>query len=325
MKPTTGYFDGNKLDVLNAPLLQGHFLAGSEDEMQQSSVSTTFQTTLACSFCDFNTLNQSEFKEHLAVHKEMIPEKCPFCDYSNIYKVCMEKHLLQHSDNKKLFSCIYCDFKTARKRRINDHMNAKHKNENSERPKKTYNCEQCSYVAKHISNFSKHLLVHSDEKKFPCSYCKYRASTKSRIKAHIMAKHSQLRPFACDLCDYRSAQRGNLKIHIRTAHTEEPPALVCQYCSYKTHKKPHLDAHILTHTKEKNYFCPHCDYKASRKFCLTRHLLTHSNEKRLRCNHCNYTALRKIALNKHMQKHIIKPPLDAETLQTSADRVNHYN
>eukprot|EP00485_Elphidium_margaritaceum_P001767 CAMPEP_0202694668 /NCGR_PEP_ID=MMETSP1385-20130828/8474_1 /ASSEMBLY_ACC=CAM_ASM_000861 /TAXON_ID=933848 /ORGANISM="Elphidium margaritaceum" /LENGTH=230 /DNA_ID=CAMNT_0049350557 /DNA_START=24 /DNA_END=716 /DNA_ORIENTATION=+ len=45
----------------------------------------------------------------------------------------------------------------------------------------------------------------------------------------------------------------------------------CQYCSYKTSKKLHMQTHEMRHRGEKPWKCSHCQYEAVTKHEVTKH------------------------------------------------------
>ena len=50
-------------------------------------------------------------------------------------------------------------------------------------------CDKCSYVAKTASNLKRHMMIHSNIKKFVCPFCEDTFRQKIHLKRHIRYKH----------------------------------------------------------------------------------------------------------------------------------------
>ncbi|XP_071523786.1 uncharacterized protein [Panulirus ornatus] len=109
------------------------------------------------------------------------------------------------------------------------------------------------------------------------------------------------KPFACQFCTYSTYRRDHLNTHLRT-HTGEKP-YQCPHCPYAATISNNLKKHIRTHTGEKPYLCPHCPYAASRNSSLQRHLLTHVAEKTYSCPHCFYVTFQESVYQVHLKTH----------------------
>nr|XP_027228097.1 zinc finger protein 208-like [Penaeus vannamei] len=77
---------------------------------------------------------------------------------------------------------------------------------------KTYHCPLCPYRTHIVTNFKKHMRIHTGEKPFSCPYCPFRTKQKETVKAHIR-RHTGEKPFSCPHCPYLSSQKGNLQRH----------------------------------------------------------------------------------------------------------------
>lgn len=109
-------------------------------------------------------------------------------------------------------------------------------------PNYPYVCCICSNVTNQVWLFKRHLLVHTKEKKFSCSYCKYRSCYLNDLEKHIRI-HTGEKPYKCDLCSFSSAQSSSLSKHMKMHAKLGPQSLIrCEFC---TSKKPFFT--------EKNY------------------------------------------------------------------------
>ncbi|XP_066970958.1 longitudinals lacking protein, isoforms H/M/V-like isoform X47 [Macrobrachium rosenbergii] len=92
----------------------------------------------------------------------------------------------------------------------------------------------------------------------------------------------------------------NLDYGTRRREKTHKKSLQCQYCSYSTHHKGHLNQHIRTHTGERPFSCPHCPYAASLSSNLKTHMLTH-NTQSLACPQCVATFGNTYQLMRHIE------------------------
>ncbi|XP_059174449.1 transcription factor E4F1-like isoform X2 [Physella acuta] len=87
------------------------------------------------------------------------------------------------------------------------------KNETTERP---FSCEVCGQSFKELTVLKVHALVHSDERKFVCSFenCPYAFKTKGGLVRHTR-RHTGERPFACERCGRSFTESGALTRHLK--------------------------------------------------------------------------------------------------------------
>ena len=84
----------------------------------------------------------------------------------------------------KKFKYNICDFKTAQKRNLKNHI-------------------EC---------------IHEGKKQFKSHICDFKAAQKLQLKNHIQSVHERKKPYKCNICDLESVQKESLKIHIESVH-----------------------------------------------------------------------------------------------------------
>ncbi|KAJ3327502.1 hypothetical protein HDU76_011683 [Blyttiomyces sp. JEL0837] len=75
--------------------------------------------------------------------------------------------------------------------------------------------------------------------------------------------------------------------------------LKCDLCDRRFARIYNLQAHIKTHSDERNFKCTECDQSFTRKHDLQRHQKRHSNAKPYVCNICGRSFARRDALKRH--------------------------
>ncbi|KAF8767285.1 Zinc finger protein 774 like protein [Argiope bruennichi] len=184
---------------------------------------------------------------------------------------------------------------------------------------KLHCCPHCEYRAIRLSDVKRHLLTHTGEQPFECSYCDgeyYFSSCKDISKRH-----------QCSFCDYSSNNLSDVKKHILT-HTGERPH-ICSVCSKSFSRKDVLKIHMRIHTGEfpfccptcdsgnncssmntapKRHYCSFCDYSSSLLANVKRHIRTHTGERPFLCSFCGKGFIQKGGLVAHMCSHTGERP-----------------
>ena len=75
-------------------------------------------------------------------------------------------------------------------------------------------CDQCAYVANHVSHLKEHIRNLHEGVRYPCELCEYTATRLPMLKHHIKSKHEGIR-HRCDHCDYSATLISNLNHHIK--------------------------------------------------------------------------------------------------------------
>ena len=97
------------------------------------------------------------------------------------------------------------------------------------------------------------MLVHSGEKPFRCTECKYACTRVNNLREHMFI-HSGEKPFRCEQCNYSSAQAKSRKERMLTHSGEKP--FSCIECT-NSFTKAHERAHVHVTRKDWNITCYH--------------------------------------------------------------------
>lgn len=82
--------------------------------------------------------------------------------------------------------------------------------------------------------------------------------------------------------------------------------LKCQFCSFVTEFKHHLEYHLRNHKGLKPFKCTKCNYSCVNKSMLNSHMKSHTNIYQFRCASCKYATKYSHSLKLHLinKKHV---------------------
>ena len=145
----------------------------------------------------------------------------------------------------------------------------------------------------------KYLFLQYDKlgsKSFTCSTCGKQFHTNWQFGRHILI-HTGQKPYSCSYCDYASTQKGNLNTHIVKYHNKTvfnkfwsikylflqyyklgSKSFACSTCGKQFQTKKDIGRHILIHTGQKPFSCSYCDYASTQKGNLNTHIFRYHNE-----------------------------------------------
>lgn len=185
---------------------------------------------------------------------------------------------------EKTLLCSYCDFKTAHKFSLTQHINLKHLN-----LRKTWKCSHCentefsSRISLNLHLFDYHNLSH-----IRCPDCDQAFLSDDQLTAHkdslkCNARVATDKDFEetsagvkCNLCQRSYRSKKEWTTHYFNHHKFDKVCNICNvqlstYASLKNHKK-------TIHEKIKAFKCTECPKEFSAKHTLQFHLNTHSGK-----------------------------------------------
>lgn len=167
-----------------------------------------------------------------------------------------------------------------------------------------FSCNQCEYKTNDRRYFTKHQQIH-DSVKHECSICQLQLNSEAALRGHKKRLHSNIvKKYVCDLCGIAFITPIELKNHSKIHKNNEDIEEKCEYCDYKTWRKPAMTHHKLTHFPEKRdlkFQCQSCDYKSWSRKKLTRHMNVHLSLELVKCHLCTRSYKYKDQLRKHQQ------------------------
>ena len=192
-----------------------------------------------------------------------------------------DKQFYPYPQNKMVWQCQYCDYKTVIKSSLSKHMRY---------------CLQSTIVSKSFFVSKTFLIEHTQTK-----VCLSKVYGFSHPVIIIPG------PYLCKECGRRFTVHCNLKQHIQSMHIKDKP-YKCIHCGLGFIRKDKLREHQRIHTGEKPYQCTHCKQKFARKQSLNKHIKMHIGWK---CRFCSKIFESESQLKSH--KTLMHKGVDAET------------
>lgn len=177
-------------------------------------------------------------------------------------------------------------------------------------------CKICSKRFRRYSNLIQHrnrhhLKIRPKEKDFICS-CGEVFHSEAKIAWH-RETHDK-KPKCCPYCRERFMHKNSLSRHVRLSHPDKfgifkENAVECMICN-KKYLKSSLKAHMVLHTKKREFECSICNKSFTSKWNLKQHKWIHASRssKPFKCNLCTKAFIRESEYVSHMNTHkAIKP------------------
>ena len=297
------------------------------------------EVSYSCGGCDFKFFDRDGLKEHIEnMHLNedvrMIGIGCKSCEDGELHQNCdfdkkttLDQKLGDFKDPPQL-SCDACDYKSSKRRKMQDHILAVHLRT------VRYSCNLCNYKSFYFDNVKKHQKTHRNEnaKWLPikCNQCQTQVvHNKSELCLSESTRSVIIPEYACTNCDYKTFKKRYLKahncenttakyflmlkqkkLHIANNCPPQEDVLNCNHCEYETKIRHNLKRHRkLAHQENEKtvHSCPKCDYKSSKKIYMEKHIkLNHSEsciskEDIIHCRHCENETKTALSMKSHNQ------------------------
>ncbi|KAM9280540.1 zinc finger and BTB domain-containing protein 41 isoform 2-T3 [Cariama cristata] len=251
-----------------------------------------------------------KYESHTRVHTGEKPFECDICHQRYSTKSNLTVHRKKHSSDtdfhKKEHKCPYCNKLHASKKTLAKHVKRFHPENVQEflSIKKTksegWKCDICKKSFTRRPHLEEHMILHSQDKPFKCTYCE--EHFKSRFARLKHQEKFHLGPFPCDICGRQFNDTGNLKRHIECTHGGKRK-WTCFICGKSVRERTTLKEHLRIHSGEKPHLCSICGQSFRHGSSYRLHLRVHHDDKRYECEECGKTFIRHDHLTKHKKIH----------------------
>ncbi|KAJ6639180.1 Zinc finger protein [Pseudolycoriella hygida] len=288
----------------NYNILRGRLSSDIKTEPNASEKSASDENCYQCMVCKEQFFTIKAYDAHMSVH----PAECYTCGKFFNHWLNLSIHLKRHL-NIRDYWCTYCNKKFVVRQNLLDHMNT----HSGEAP---LQCKICSKRFRRHSNLIQHrnrhhLKIRPKEKDFICS-CGEVFHSEAKIAWH-RETHDK-KPKCCPYCRERFMHRNSLSRHVRLSHPDKfglfkENAVECMICN-KKYLKSSLKAHMVLHTKKREFECSICNKSFTSKWNLKQHKWIHASRssKPFKCNLCTKAFIRESEYVSHMNTHkAIKP------------------
>ncbi|XP_066536634.1 zinc finger and BTB domain-containing protein 41 [Hoplias malabaricus] len=273
-------------------------------------IQSSGKKTLQCPKCNKMFDRIGKYESHTRVHTGEKPFQCEVClqrysTKSNL-TVHRKKHCSTASVQKKEHKCPFCSKLHASKKTLSKHVKRFHPDRVEEflslrkRKSEGWKCEICHKSFTRRPHLEEHMILHSQDRPFKCSYCDdYFKSRFARLK-HQEKYH--LGPFPCEICGRQFNDTGNRKRHIECTHGGKRK-WTCYLCGKSVRERTTLREHLRIHSGEKPHLCSICGQSFRHGSSYRLHLRVHHDDKRYECEECGKTFIRHDHLKKHRKIH----------------------
>ncbi|XP_030063673.1 zinc finger and BTB domain-containing protein 41 [Microcaecilia unicolor] len=283
-----------------------HFPEGLAPVIVQSSS----KKILKCPKCDKTFNRRGKYESHTRVHTGEKPFECDICHQRYSTKSNLTVHRKKHSSetdfHKKEHKCPYCSKLHASRKTLVKHVKRFHPESIQEFLSirmikiEEWECDICSKSFTRRPHLQEHMILHSQDKPFKCTYCE--EHFKSRFARLKHQEKFHLGPFPCDICGRQFNDTGNLKRHIECTHGGKRK-WTCFICGKSVRERTTLKEHLRIHSGEKPHLCSICGQSFRHGSSYRLHLRVHHDDKRYECDECGKTFIRHDHLTKHKKIH----------------------
>lgn len=279
-------------------------------ELPPVILQTGSKKILQCPKCDKSFDRIGKYECHTRVHTGEKPFECDICNqrYSTKSNLTAhrKKHNAQAAFQRKEQKCPFCNKLHASKKTLAKHVKRFHPDNVQEffaaRKKKSeaWRCDVCNKTFTRRPHLEEHMILHTQDKPFKCSYCE--EHFKSRFARLKHQEKFHLGPFPCDICGRQFNDTGNLKRHIECTHGGKRK-WTCFICGKSVRERTTLKEHLRIHSGEKPHLCSICGQSFRHGSSYRLHLRVHHDDKRYECEECGKTFIRHDHLAKHRKTH----------------------
>lgn len=193
-------------------------------------------------------------------------------NFIHIIKISINRLISCVAGGKKEYVCMLCKKTFSVYRYYKRHLQTtSHQSKDGQDNYPLYKCELCYKVFPSHDALSRHnLRAHFGDKSLKCPLCDFRTSLAASLSRHVNL-HTDNRKYICDQCGSCFHTLSALKDHTIYVHSNERN-YSCEICGQRFKLKSGLNRHFKTHSDEKEFKC-FCGQVYKFRTNLKRHLM----------------------------------------------------
>ncbi|XP_061523668.1 zinc finger protein 420-like isoform X1 [Phycodurus eques] len=212
---------------------------------------------------------------------------CPMCDKSFLRAAAMRRHQETHSENRKLkYKCAHCDKRFRDQYDMNRHNMRVHERDDEDddanaddevgenealEMSDNKNCTLCGKFFAWQMDMERHMMSHSEDRPYKCSFCEKRFKN-----PYVLKRHQK------EFCKSKELKRPAAK---RREEQSPDPRLAppvegktCPVCSRTLPISADMAKHLRSHTEERPFICVSCDKGFKYRDTLKKHQIILGHE-----------------------------------------------
>ncbi|CAL4070020.1 unnamed protein product, partial [Meganyctiphanes norvegica] len=180
----------------------------------------TQEKLVGCPNCGGIFASNTKFYDHCykQLHHDLKNYQCSHCSRKFSHERLLRDHVRTHINH---FKCPQCDMTCPTKVTLLAHIQYRHSDS------KPHQCELCEKRFKALYDLSRHMVVHSKENFYRCTFedCTRTFRAQSSLNAHVLKTHHGMGPlpFGCHVCERQFASGHGLSKHLIKAHNFRLP------------------------------------------------------------------------------------------------------
>lgn len=212
-----------------------------------------------CELCNKSFRSSHQVRYHIYCDPNVEkPLKCSECGVKFKTGYQLKQHMQLHSDT--YFECAECGKRFAHdasaKKHFKKHVPAAQLR--SEKPERLpripntgeYTCTICDKVFARKDYLKKHMICHTEEKRYKCGLCDKSYMRFNALKFHVQSTHEKTEDYICNNCHRAFSSLQSLQRHLQTHSASF--RLQCKICGLKSTRRDNLLRHIRSFHPNEN-------------------------------------------------------------------------